>query len=405
MLFACDQAAAGPAARRASIAAVNPRTIDLHPASPHGFAAGWALAATLAFAGGFKPARRQARRRERDLRGRGGFRGRERVGGDRRLELPVRELHLVAQMLRVVAIDRAQHARQLVVGADPDLHQHVLVDERHHVGRDAADHLRLADVERDLEPVGDALVRIRHDDVGEREVDRRGVERRLQRGVDRRRRRGDGDQVLRRRERHHRLAVVVELGRRAVARGDHAQLVGPLHDDIGGRRVGERRAEAARALVGDDRGEATSPWPPRAWRSWPSGCRSPSARVPGAPASPPPWPRAWRLSRPCGVGVPVARRQPVASARPAASSIARPSASIPIITSPVVESCRCCLDRSGHHPAFEHLVDDRAGDLVDERRCGPAGRSSGNSRPAAPPATSARSSAATAARRSRSGIW
>jgi hypothetical protein len=39
----------------------------------------------------------------------------------------------VTQMLRVVAIDRAEHPRQLVVGADPDLHEHVVVDERHHV--------------------------------------------------------------------------------------------------------------------------------------------------------------------------------------------------------------------------------------------------------------------------------
>ncbi len=173
---------------RASIAAVNPRASDF---------IGRLLMVSLR--AGLLPrpwpcrrlqARgRQRRCREGDLRCRRGLRGREGVGGDRRLELPVRELHLMTQMLRVVAIDRAQHARQLVVGADPDLHQHVLVDERHHVGRDAADHLRLADVERDLEPVGDALVGIRHDDIRERKVDRRGVERRLQRGIDRRWRR------------------------------------------------------------------------------------------------------------------------------------------------------------------------------------------------------------------------
>src|SRR5512139_3660322 len=41
---------------------------------------------------------------------------REGTGRDRLAELPVRDVHLVAQLQRILAIDRAQAARQAIVG-------------------------------------------------------------------------------------------------------------------------------------------------------------------------------------------------------------------------------------------------------------------------------------------------
>ena len=119
-----------------------------------------------------------------------------------------------------------------------------------------ADHAGLTDVERELQGLGDVAVRIGDHHVGERKVDRGDVVGRLQHGVDRGRGLGDGDEVLGGHEGHHGLAVVVELGGGAVAGRDHPQLVGPLQGDVGPRRVHEGRAGAARALVGDHRGEA-----------------------------------------------------------------------------------------------------------------------------------------------------
>src|SRR5439155_9648881 len=89
----------------------------------------------------------------------------------------------------------------------------------------------------------------------EGEVDRGGVVGRLQRGIDRGWGLGGGDEVLGRREGHHRLAVVVELAGGTVARRDHPELVGSLQGDLTPRRVDEGRPEAARALVADHRRE------------------------------------------------------------------------------------------------------------------------------------------------------
>jgi len=59
------------------------------------------------------------------------------VGRDRAIDLPARELDLVPQPSRVVQIHGADHARQLVVGADPDLGEHPVVGDRNHVRRRA----------------------------------------------------------------------------------------------------------------------------------------------------------------------------------------------------------------------------------------------------------------------------
>ena len=169
------------------------------------------------------------------------FAGSERAGRDLRIERPVRQIHVVAQHQRIVQVNRAQLARQFVVGADPDLREHVAVRERHHVGGGAADFLRLADVERHFHAFREVLVRIGNHQIGERKVDRRRIERSRERCVDGRRRNRGGDEILGRREGRHRLAVVIELGGRTVTGRDHAQLVGPLQRDVGARRVDERR--------------------------------------------------------------------------------------------------------------------------------------------------------------------
>ena len=112
-----------------------------------------------------------------------------------------------------------------------------------------------ADVERELHAVRQRRVRIGDEHVGEREVDRRGLERGNQRRLDRRWRIGDRGQVLRRRVGDHRLAVVVELGRRPVAGHQDPELVRPLHRHVVARRVDDRRPELARILVADGRRE------------------------------------------------------------------------------------------------------------------------------------------------------
>ncbi len=179
----------------------------------------------------------------------------KRVRSHHRIKLPVGQFHLVAQAQRIPAKDGAQHARQLVLGADPDLHEHIVVDQGHHVGRRSADDLGLADVEGDGQALGECLVGIGKHHIAERKVDCRAVESRFECGIDRRRRRRDSDQILGRGERRHRLAIVIELRRRSVAERDHAQLVGPLHDHLGHRRIGQRGANATRAFVSHHRRE------------------------------------------------------------------------------------------------------------------------------------------------------
>ena len=66
---------------------------------------------------------------------------------------------------------------------------------------------------------------------------------------------GDRDQVGPRHIGHHRLAVVIELVRRAVAGGDDAQLVGLLHRHVIHEAVIERLAVERGALIGRDCGE------------------------------------------------------------------------------------------------------------------------------------------------------
>src|SRR5208283_4175210 len=66
---------------------------------------------------------------------------------------------------------------------------------------------------------------------------------------------GNSNQVLRRCEGRHGLAVVVELGGRTIARRDYPQLIGPLQGDFRLVDEDERMALAARALISLQRGE------------------------------------------------------------------------------------------------------------------------------------------------------
>jgi len=172
-----------------------------------------------------------------------------------RIHFPARQLHLMALSQRVATVHRAQHPRQLVVGTDPDLHEDLVVGECHHVGTRPADDLRLTDVEGADQTGGETAVGVGEQDVGEREIDACVPERRLERLVDRWRCGGDGNEVFRRRMGGHRPAVIVERGGRTIAEGDHAQFVGSLHEHFGDGHESQRRAEAARMLVGDLRRE------------------------------------------------------------------------------------------------------------------------------------------------------
>src|SRR5437870_362999 len=71
----------------------------------------------------------------------------------------------------------------------------------------------------------------------------------LQRCVESARRIGYCYQVLRRRIRHHFLAVKVELGSRSIGGHDHPQLVRPLESNLGLCSESERMTVPARALV------------------------------------------------------------------------------------------------------------------------------------------------------------
>ncbi len=96
----------------------------------------------------------------------------------------------------ILAEDRAGHPGQLVLGADPDLHEHTVAGVGHHIGRGATDHARLPDVERELEPLGNIAIRVSDDYVGKRKVDRGPLVGRLERGVDGGRRLRDGEEAF-----------------------------------------------------------------------------------------------------------------------------------------------------------------------------------------------------------------
>ena len=109
---------------------------------------------------------------------------------------------------------------------------HICLDSAHYAGR--------ADVVGEDRAVGHRGIRIRDKQVFERKEDRRLLERGLERLVDRRRRGGDRGEIFEGRIRCRRLAVVLTLGRRSVARNQDTQLVGPLHRDVVAGRVDDR---------------------------------------------------------------------------------------------------------------------------------------------------------------------
>ena len=102
----------------------------------------------------------------------------------------------MAQLRAIVPVYRAHHARQLVVRADPQLHECMIELKSDHVGLHAAHDGRLPDVEREPDSLGNVRIRIGHDEISKRKVDRRGVECLHQCGIDVRRCVGDREQVL-----------------------------------------------------------------------------------------------------------------------------------------------------------------------------------------------------------------
>src|SRR5262245_26756615 len=82
---------------------------------------------------------------ERDAPGAGDPGRCEGAGGHGDVQFPVREVDLMAQAQRVVAVDRPGPARQQVGRADPHLHEHALARVRQHVGGGPADDLGAAD--------------------------------------------------------------------------------------------------------------------------------------------------------------------------------------------------------------------------------------------------------------------
>jgi hypothetical protein len=114
-------------------------------------------------------------------------------------------------------------------------------------------------MEGELGPLRQRSIGVGKQQIGEREVDRRLLERHLQRRLEGRRHLGDGDQVLGRRQGNHRLAVEIELGSGTVALIDDPQAVGSLHRDIVARREHQGRTETAGMLVADRGGEGHRP--------------------------------------------------------------------------------------------------------------------------------------------------
>ena len=99
----------------------------------------------------------------------------------------------MAQLHRIVQINRAQHPGQFVFDANPDVQKHSAGDVCHHIRRRSTNDLRLANIKSEIEAIIDhILIRVGYDHVAEGKIDRGGLVGRLQRGVDRGGRRPSG---------------------------------------------------------------------------------------------------------------------------------------------------------------------------------------------------------------------
>ena len=230
-----------------------------------------------------------------DLRLPGGRGEREGRGGELRVDLPSREVHLVAEVSAVHQVDGAEAAREPILDADPGLYEDLVGRVRDHVGLDSSHRLRPADEEGEAKVRGEVAERVGHHDVREREVDVGDPVGGLERPIDGGGNLGVGEESLGGRPGRELGPVHEELASRAGPARDDPQPVRALEGDVGAGGVEQGRAEPARGLVGDDgrEGERAGGGEPGA-RS-PSGSPPPSARGP-APRAPSGGPAA-RVSR------------------------------------------------------------------------------------------------------------